>query len=104
MKSLFAAAAYLVLTASAFAQTYYTDLASYCHHMIEVSTVTLMARTQGISKSEVEDHMRDMTDPLAIRMVKELIEFAYSHPQSSSVDALRIELRNLCLAKKIFAQ
>jgi hypothetical protein len=45
-----------------------------------------------------------MTDPLAIRMVKEVIDFAYSRPASTSLNDLRAELRNLCLAKKIFVQ
>jgi hypothetical protein len=37
-------------------------------------------------------------------MVKEVIDFAYSRPASTSLDAMRGELRNLCLAKKIFVQ
>jgi hypothetical protein len=48
--------------------------------------------------------MQGMTDPASIRMVKELIEFAYSRPASAKFDALRAELLNLCLARKIFVQ
>jgi hypothetical protein len=57
-----------------------------------------------IPRSQAEAMMQGMTDPLAIRMVKEVIEFAYSRPTTVSIDALRTELRNLCLAKKIFVQ
>jgi len=93
----------LPLSATVFAQTY-TDLASYCTDMSEVSTSTLVARTRGIPRSQAEAMMQGMTDPLAIRMVKEVIDFAYSRPATTSLDALRTELRNLCLAKKIFVQ
>lgn len=48
--------------------------------------------------------MQGMTDPASIRMVKELIEFAYSHRASTNLDVLRTELLNLCLAKRIFVQ
>jgi hypothetical protein len=92
-----------LLSATAFAQTY-TDLGSYCQDMSEVSTTTLLARTRGIPRSQAEAMMQGMTDPLAIRMVKEVIDFAYSRPATTSLDALRAELRNLCLAKKIFVQ
>jgi hypothetical protein len=105
MKMLSAITALLLfpLAATAFAQTY-TDLASYCHDMSEVSTTTLLERTRGIPRSEAEAMMQGMTDPLAIRMVKEVIAFAYARPATTSLDALRTELRNLCLAKKIFVQ
>jgi hypothetical protein len=91
------------MSATAFAQEY-TDLASYCHDMSEVSTTTLLARSRGIPRSQAEAMMQGMTDPLAIRMVKEVIDFAYSRPATTSLDALRTELRNLCLATKIFVQ
>ena len=92
------------LSASAFAQTY-TDLASYCRDMSEVSTTTLLARIQGHSRTEVETvGMKGITDPLTIRMIHEVIDFAYSRPANTSLEALRTELRNLCLAKKIFVQ
>ncbi len=48
--------------------------------------------------------MRGMTDPLAIRMVKEVLDFAYSRSTTTNLDVLRTELRNLCLEKKIFVQ
>jgi hypothetical protein len=104
MKSAFVIVGYLVLSATAFAQVTYTDLSSYCRDMSEASTNTLLARRQGIARSEAEAMMQGMTDPLAIRMVKEVIDFAYSRPASTSLDALRAELRNLCIAKKIFVQ
>jgi hypothetical protein len=85
------------------AQTY-TDLASYCDDMSEVSTPTLLVRTRGIPRSQAEAMMEGMTDPLAIRMVKEVIDFAYSRAATTRLDAMRTELRNLCLAKKIFVQ
>ena len=72
--------------------------------MSEASTPTLLARTQGIQRSEAEALMRGMTDPASIRMVREVIEFAYARPASTSLDALRAELRDLCVAKKIFVQ
>jgi hypothetical protein len=92
-----------VTAAASFAQTF-NDLPSYCRAMSETSTPTLLARTQGIQRSEAEGLMQGMTDPASIRMVKELIEFAYSRRASTSLDALRVELLNLCLAKKIFVQ
>jgi hypothetical protein len=60
----------------------------------------LLHERAGTSAAE----MMGMTDPQSIRLVKEAIEFAYSRPASRSVDLLRTELRNLCLAKKIFVQ
>jgi hypothetical protein len=72
--------------------------------MTETSTPTLLARTQGIKRSEAEGLMRDMTDPASIRMVKELIESAYSRPASTKLDTLQTELLKLCLGKKIFDQ
>jgi hypothetical protein len=92
-----------VASAASLAQTF-NDLPSYCRAMSEASTPTLLARTQGIQRSEAEGLMRGMTDPASIRMVKEVIDFAYSRPASTSLDALRAELRNLCIGKKIFVQ
>jgi hypothetical protein len=106
MRALSAIAACLrfVLPATAFAQTP-TDLVSYCQEMTELSTTTLLARTRGYSRLEVETAgMKGITDPLTIRMIKEVIDFAYSRPAGTNLDALRTELRNLCLAKKIFVQ
>jgi hypothetical protein len=94
---------FAVASTPTFAQTY-TDLDSYCHDMSELSTSVLMARTRGIPRSQAEAMMEGMTDPQAIRMVKEVLEFAYLRPATSSLDALRSELRSLCLAKKIFVQ
>jgi hypothetical protein len=89
--------------ATAVAQDY-TDLASFCQDMSEASTTALLVRIRGVPRSQAEAMMQGMTDPVSIRMVKEVIEFAYSRPATSSLDALRAELRNLCLAKKIFVQ
>ena len=86
------------------AQTTFNDLPSYCRAMSEASTPTLFARTQGIQRSEAEALMSGMTDPVSIRMVKEVIDFAYARPASTSLDTLRVELRNLCMAKKILVQ
>jgi hypothetical protein len=82
----------------------FTDLPSYCTAMSEASSVTLLARVQGVPRSQTEALMQGMTDPAAIRMVKEVIDFAYSQPPGVSIDGMRAELRNRCLAKKIFAQ
>jgi hypothetical protein len=87
-----------------FGQMTFTDYDAYCRAASEVSTSTLVARTQGIPKSQVRDLIKGMTDPLAIRMVEEVIEFAYSRSATTGLEQLRNELRNLCLAKKIFAQ
>jgi hypothetical protein len=87
-----------------FAQMTFSDLPSYCRAMSEASSATLLARSQGIPKSQAEAMMAGMTDPASIRMVKEVIDFAYSQPPNLSVDAMRTELRNRCLSKKIFVQ
>jgi hypothetical protein len=47
--------------------------------------------------------MDGMTDPASIRMVKEVIQFAYSRP-AKSLEALKTELRNLCIARKILVR
>lgn len=82
----------------------YDNLASYCEAVSQIASPVLVARTQGIPRSEAEALMQGMTDPVAIRMVKEEIEFAYSRPVSQSIERLRTELKGLCLAKKIFVQ
>jgi hypothetical protein len=47
--------------------------------------------------------MQGMTDPLAIRMAKEVIAFAHSRPAGTPVEALGAELKEQCMARKIFA-
>ena len=42
-----------------------------------------------MSRSEAEAMMAGMTDPVSIRMVKEVIAFAYSRAPTSSLDQLR---------------
>ncbi len=69
----------VIEAAPSFGQTF-GDLASYCRAASEVSTPTLMARTQNISRAQAEAMMQGMTDPVAIRMVREVIAFAYSRP------------------------
>lgn len=94
----------LVVAAPALAQMTFNDLPSYCKAASEASTPTLLARTQNIPRSQAEALMQGMTDPAAIRMVKEVIAFAYARPAGTPVEALRAELREQCIARKIFAQ
>jgi len=101
---IFACLFLLASPSAAFAQTY-TDLATYCHDMSEVSTSTLLERIRGYSREHVEAAgMKGITDPLTIRMIHEVLDFAYSRPATMSLEAMRTELRNLCLQKKIFVQ
>jgi len=83
-----------------------SNLTSYCRSMSEMSSTILVARTEGVPRADAEGLITEsgMTDPLSIRLVKEAIQFAYSRPVSSDIDALRAELRALCMAKKIFVQ
>ena len=99
-----AACLFVSMSSPVLAQMTYTDLATYCHDMSEVSTTTLVARIRGVSRSQAEAMMQGMTDPVSIRMVKEVIDFAYSRPTTTSLEAMRTELRNLCMDKKIFVQ
>ena len=92
------------LSTPSFSQMTFSDLPSYCSAMSEASSVTLLARVQGVPRSQAEALMQGMTDPAAIRMVKEVIDFAYAQRPGVTIDAMRTELRNRCLAKKIFLQ
>ena len=94
----------MFLSVSSPAQVNYPDLASYCRAMSETSSTILQARIDGISRSDAEALISGMTDPVSIRLVKEAIQFAYSHPASTDIDVMRAELRALCMAKKIFVQ
>jgi hypothetical protein len=94
----------LSVTPSAFAQMTFKDLPSYCKAMSEASTPTLLARTQKIPRAQAEVLMQGMTDPAAIRMVKEVITFAYSRPAGTPIETLRSDLREQCIVKKIFVQ
>jgi len=94
----------LSVAPSAFAQMTGNDLPSYCKVVSEASTPTLLARTQSVPRAQPEALMQGMTDPTSIRMVKEVIAFAYAHPAGKPVETLRAELRDQCLAKKIFVQ
>lgn len=85
-------------------QTAFGDLRSYCRAMSEASSPTLLGRIRGVSRAQVEAQMRSMTDPASIRMIKEVIDFAYSQQPSAGLDAMKTELKNRCLSKKIFAQ
>lgn len=96
--------AYVVASSPCYAQMTFSNYASYCSAMSETSTPTLLARTQGMSRSEVEKTMAGMTDPVSIRMVEQLIDYAWSRPATTSIGEMRAELRSLCLARKIFAQ
>ncbi len=85
------------------AQSYW-NIDSYCAAMIEFSTPTLVAQVEGKPKQEMIEMMEGMTDPKSIRMVLELIEFASSRPREMKVSAMRAELRELCIERKIFVQ
>ncbi len=94
----------LSVPSSAFAQMTFNDLPSYCKTMSEASTPTLLARTQNIPRAQAEALMQGMTDPTSIRMVKEVIAFAYLRPAGTAIETLRSDLREQCIAKKIFVQ
>jgi hypothetical protein len=98
------AVCFLVLAWStpAASQMTFTNRASFCQAMSEASSPTLMARTRNVTRSQSEALMQGMTDPRSIRMVKELLDFAYARPVHSSVDKLQAELRAECLAGRIF--
>lgn len=82
----------------------FSDVPSYCRAMAEVASPSLLAREQNIPRSRAEALSQGMTDPAAIRMVKEVLDFAYSRPPGTPVEKLRAELRELCIARKIFVQ
>jgi hypothetical protein len=88
----------------AWSQMTFNDLGSYCKAASEVSTPSLLARSQNIPRAKAEALMQGMTDPVAIRMVKEVIAFAYSRRAGTSVETLRNDLKEQCMARKIFAQ
>ncbi len=94
----------LSVAPSAFAQMTFNDLPSYCKAASEVSTPSLLARTQNIPRAQADALMQGMTDPVAIRMAKEVIAFAYSRPAGTPIETLRSDLREQCIAKKIFVQ
>lgn len=89
---------------SSFSQATFNDLPSYCSAMSEASSATLLARVRSVPRSQAEAPMQGMTDPASIRMVKEVIEFAYSQPASVPVNDMRTELRKRCIARQIFVQ
>lgn len=96
---------FLVAAATALsAQMTFRTVEEYCSAMAEVSTPTLMTRVNGISKKDAIEMMRGMTDPKSIRMVNEVLDYAYSKPASVPLDQMRVELRKLCLDRKIFVQ
>lgn len=76
MRLSFSAIFLCVVASPSLAQMTFNDLPSYCRAMSEASTPTLLARTQGIQRSDAEALMRGMTDPASIRMVKEVIDVA----------------------------
>jgi hypothetical protein len=104
MRSIWIVTALTMTPIAALAQTTFKDVESYCTAMSEASTPTLLARTQGIGKEQSIAMMQGMTDPKSIRMVREVIEFAYSRPQSMPLASMRSELKQLCVSRKIFAQ
>jgi hypothetical protein len=105
MRQVFAAAIALsCLSTPSFSQMTFTDLPSYCRAMSEASSPTLLARVQGVPRSRAEALMQRMTDPASIRMVKEVIDFAYSQPPGVGIDGMRAELPSRCVSKKIFVQ
>lgn len=94
----------LIVATPSFGQVTFTDLSAYCRAMSEASTPTLLGRTLNISRAQAEAAMQGMTDPASIRTVREVIAFAYSRPAGMSLEAMRLELRELCMTKKILAQ
>jgi hypothetical protein len=69
-----------------------------------MSTGAPVARIHGITKSQAIDQMKGMTDPVSIRMVQELIEFAYSRSPKMGFEKMQKELLDMCMAKRIFVQ
>jgi hypothetical protein len=96
---------FLIISAGsmpASAQMTFNDLTSYCKVASEVSTPTLMARTQNMTRSQVEALVEGMTDPVAIGMAREVIAYAFSRPAGTPIEQLRAEVNERCLARKIF--
>jgi len=105
MKRLIVAASLLVLGVSEVsAQMQFNNLEQYCSTVSEASSSTLLARVNGIPKAMAEQYMSGMTDPLAIRMTHEVIDFAYSRPRGMKLDEMRAELKSLCVNRKILVQ
>lgn len=93
-----------LVTPSFSQQTTFSDLPSYCRAMSEASSPTLLVRIRGVPRAQAEAQMQGMTDPASIRMIKEVIDFAYSQKPSVGIDAMKTELKNRCLSKKVFVQ
>jgi hypothetical protein len=105
MKTIVAAAGLLFVTVSGTsAQQQFNNIEDYCYAVTEGSSATLLAPSQGISKATAEQYMSGMTDPVAIRMTHEVIDFAYSRPKGTKLDQMRAELKSLCINRKILVQ
>ena len=104
MRSILSIIALTLGASIAAAQMTFNNIESYCTAMSEASSPTLLARTQGITKQKAIDLMQGMTDPQAIRMAKEVVEFAYARPQTSTIGQMRADLKQLCIDRKIFTQ
>ena len=76
----------------------------YCRAMVQTSIPTLVAKNNGYSKSDLQAQMAGMTDPQSIRFLDEVIDFAFSKPNESSVNEMAADLYALCVSKSIFAQ
>ena len=88
----------------AFCQQTFSSYDDYCKAMVYTSTPLLIAKLSVMSKSEALKPVQEMTDSSSIKMVTELVEFAYGYNKNSKLESLQNELLNKCMAKQIFVQ
>jgi hypothetical protein len=80
----------------------FRDHGAYCRAMGEVSLPILAERAAGTPRSRIEAEVKELPQKEGLKFISELIEFAFSRPAGATVEAMRAELIELCLAKKIF--
>ena len=70
--------------------------------MGDVSFPILAERAAGTPRSQIEAEVKELPEKEGQKFIWEVIEFAFSRPAGTTVEAMRAELIELCLAKKIF--
>jgi hypothetical protein len=80
------------------------NIQEYCEIITQSSYPMFLGRVKNSSKEEMIEMQQWMTDPKAIAMVNDVIEYAFEQSDNTTIDELKEGFKAKCLAGELSHQ
>lgn len=74
-----------------------SDLDEYCDMLTQASYLMFLGRNSGMPKQEMIDMQQGLTDPKALAMIDDTINYAFMQPADTTIKELQEGFKSECL-------